>query len=551
MTKEKTDGIFSRFATLSLTAFFTVFLACGSSIREPNLPLKRDAAVSTRGMIVSAHPVASKAGVQILENGGNAFDAALAVAFTLGVVEPHASGIGGGGVFLGYQSRSEKFTFINFRCETYSATSKVSYGKNFDVTSAPAFIIPGALAGYHAIHKRLGKLDREKIMKPAIAIAEGGFKVYPLLARVILDHEHDLDKNGGGDGVFLKNGLTLKTGDKIQNASLVSVLKSIKDEGWLSFYRDSALRRKFLQYLTAIGSPISGQDLEKYEALTGEPLLYDTGRYRIASAPPPFSGISVIQIMKSWFSLTNSSSRITAGEYTDMLQAMIKAFEFREKYFGDPRYTDIPDWNESFGTGSAPSGNLSSPEHDSTSHIVAADSDGNFVSMTVTLGDFFGSGYVFSGIPLNNQIYDFAYDAGSPNAIGPRKRPVSSMCPTYFFLKDQTRPVLVVGSPGGRRIPAAVAEVAYRYLKKNAHIQNANDAPRFFADLKKKIVYFEGEVPYSDILPSQIRTKLRGFRVEQKGENDLYFGGLQGLAREGDTLVGSSDPRRAGAPAGL
>lgn len=484
------------------------------------------------GMVVSVHHLASDAGVEILQAGGNAVDAAVATGFALAVVHPIAGNLGGGG-FLLLRTRDGKSTFIDFREKAPLAATETMYQDAHGNVIPDASVIgyrsiatPGSVAGLAYAEKKYGKLGLKRVMEPAIKLARDGFVLTPEEAHELTDP--DLAKFPASRLLFQRNGSYYRGGDTFQQPELARTLERIAADP--SDLYHGKLAHELVDDLKKGGALITLQDLAQYNVVERAPVIGTFHNYSIISAPLPSSGgivlVSALNILES-FDLASLGDR-SAGWIHLITEAYRRAFMDRAEYMGDPDYNSIPAaeliakkydeaWRSSILPDKAtPSASLKRPEgflppppasaghpHESpdTTHYSVVDAEGNAVSVTTTLNDGFGSHVTAGslGFLLNDEMDDFSAKAGVPNmygliqgpanAIAPGKRPLSAMTPTIVLENGKLRYVL--GSPGGPRIITTVANIFLSASQGGLNIQEAVDAPRFHHQYLPDKLYLE------------------------------------------------------------
>ncbi len=533
--------------------------------------------------MAAANPLAAEAGASVLRDGGNAVDAAIATAFTLNVVEPHASGIGGGGFMLIYLADSNEVHVIDYRETAPSALTEDVYTRNGEPSSrgmiydGKAIGTPGMTRGLLHSHDRFGKLSRQRLLEPAIRYAENGYEVSSVLAGHIEARLNRFKENPTGAAIFLNEDLSpLAEGTILKQPGLGSVLKRIAEEGETGVY-NSKTAGAIAAEVRARGGVMTANDILSYEPQEREPITASYRGYDIVTIGPPSSGgLLVVQALSI---LDQFDLSIYTSESPEYLALLVKALEAAQKstdeFVADPDFTDVPiakllseDWRDNHvskisqaisiddNLAMAHDGMRTIPptkEHvGNTTHLSVIDRNGNMVALTQTINYFFGSGVVIPelGIIMNNEISDFTVEKDSVNLPAPGKRPRSSISPV-IVMKDG-KPVAAIGSPGGRRIPAAMVQILVSCIDFNESIQDAIDAPRLYVDSTQTRVAYEPRYPAGAVEAlSQILAQEKEWGFERRGEMDMYFGGAQGIwVREtetGPTIEGAADPRRNGA----
>lgn len=542
-------------------------MAAGDDVRVP-----RDCE-ATRGMVASAHPLASAAGVEVLKAGGNAVDAAVAAALALNVVEPHCSGIGGGGFAVLHlaDGRDEVMEFrerapAEVRLEHYFEAG--SFRRDWTELGGRAVATPGAVRGFFDLLHKYGAKDFAFVAQAAIRLASEGFPVTENLAKVIAEKAEILARNDAAARIYLNQGVPWKQDEILRNPDLAGTLSRLSSEGPDLFYRGE-IAHAIVGAVTSDGGVLALSDLEAYRSNVLSPLKGAYRGYEIVSMPPPSSGgACLIQVLRmlEYYDLS-MDSQDTPGAVHRLAEALKLAFADRERFMADPEFVRVPlDWllsdahsaelrsridPERAGLTIQSSTPSEWSESWNTTHISVVDRWGSAVSMTLTINHWFGSGMVVPGYGflLNDEMADFTFEAESPNRPEGRKRPLSSMTPT-IVLKDDL-PFLVIGSPGATRIITAVAQIVVNIIDHGMDIDEAIEAPRFHAMTEKgeaSSLYMESRFPSETVEG----LRARGHRVEIKGAYDPYFGGAQGvLIRPGEKrLRGGADSRRDSACAG-
>jgi gamma-glutamyltranspeptidase/glutathione hydrolase len=573
----------SRFAgrlTLLLMLAAGISGCAGSSelSAQPELP---------EGMVAAAHPLAAEAGAAVLRDGGNAVDAAVATAFTLNVVEPHASGIGGGGFMLLYLADSQEVHVMDYREEAPSALTESLYvtdGKwqaREMQAGGKSVAVPGMVRGVLRMHDRFGKLPRERLLQPAITHASEGFSVSSDLAGHIENNLDLLMEDELGAATFLQDGIfPLTEGTNLKQPQLASTMTRIAAEGEAAIYNPDTAENIAAE-VRRRGGVMKAEDILSYEPEEREPVRADYRGYEIVTIGAPSSGgLTVLQTLSILDHFDLSGYEADSPEY---LALLVKAFEqaqlSTDEFVADPAFTEVPtdklldeSWAEekaraisaalSIEDTLAPAGAAHSAlmvptvkEHPgNTTHFSVVDRDGNMVALTQTIDYFFGSKVIVPqyGIILNNEMADFSYETGSVNVPAPGKRPRSSISPV-LVMKDG-KPIAAIGSPGGRRIPAALVQIIVRCIDFDESLQDAIDAPRLYTDSQRERVSYEPRFTQETINQlSQILEREKVWEFEPKKELDNYFGGAQGIwirsTPQGPKLEGGADPRRNGAVA--
>ncbi|MDD4212457.1 MAG: gamma-glutamyltransferase [Bacilli bacterium] len=557
-------------------------------------------AIGTNGMVAAANPYAAKAGLDILKAGGNAFDAIVAISFALGVCEPNASGLGGGGIMLGYEASTGKYLSYNFREFVPAAgVSSAFTNGDADLDDGPkASGVPTQVDGLLTILENHGLKSRAEVMKGAIDYAENGVKVTPELANAISDQFYKLMRYGTRDEtipVYTSDGITpLQAGDLMVQENLAKALKLIRDQGRDGFYK-GVVAQAIIDTFEAQGGLITQADLDKANGYTkvATPTQGSYKGYDIVSVNTPSSGgiilIETLNMLEHYGNLVDLGHN--SPEYINVLAtAMQLAYGDKRKYVADAEYVNVPlagllskdfaaerfDQYYNVGTAFSPASSSSTgvygnpwnymptapvdydvadaEEHYSTTSFSVIDKDGNIASITQTINYFFGNGVVIEGygIHMNNQLSGFSLSSSSASYVEPGKQPVSHIMPT-IIMKDGD-PVATLGSPGSMRIPSAVIQVVVNMLDFGMNIQEAIEAPRFFCYAKSSDEPSDTEklLDVEKGIPEATRTalELMGYDVAVHGAKDvdLFFGGVQGITIDYLTgnIHGGADRRRDG-----
>jgi gamma-glutamyltranspeptidase / glutathione hydrolase len=527
-------------------------------------------------MVAAGHPDAAKIGIQILENGGNAVDAAVAMAFAIGVVEPYASGLGGGGGMLIYLKDKNQFHYLDYYVQSpqkYDST----YSRDDGIADARAICIPGTPSGLITAVEKFGNLTLGEVLKPAIDIAEKGTVVNQVFYNAIVEKLDVIMTFPETQSIFFsQEGLPVEKGGKIDNPQLSNVLIELKNNGADYFY-GGQFAKNAATTIKKYGGSVTFEDFDNYETLLKEPLSINYRGFQIFSAPPPQSGLTLLEILNILENVPQKRLR----EYSKnafsthvLTEAIKRADTDRFHYVGDPRFIDVPlntllnkdyarqrfDDIDLFKVKYAknidiPVGNpkifeeerlKSAEEGQHTTQISVVDKKGNAVSLTQTLGLFFGSGVSSDGVLFNSSMSIF-YDFDSPNCVDSGKRPLSTICPTIIMKDNQLYAVL--GTPGGPNIFNTMAEVISHLIDLNSSPITAVDAPRFSPRISRKNVNFEGRFSKT-VLDS---LKEMGHKVNVTEDYQIYLGGVQLIYYDVNTnsYIGVSDPRRAGTALGL
>lgn len=526
-----------------------------------------------KAAIASAYPLASEAGFEILELGGNAFDAAVAVSAALSVVEPRGSGLGGGGFYLLHRASDGVEVLIDAReIAPAAATRDMFLGPDgqpvagLSTASALAGGIPGEAAAFAHLAEKYGRLSLEQSLQPAIRLAREGFPVYPRLHDDIGRKQKAFQRSADARRIFLPDGAPPPVGYVLRQRDLARSYELLAAKGPDEFYR-GAFARKLVGGVRKLGGIWSEQDLAGYELVERKPLVGEYRGLRIVTAPPPSSGgvalLNALNILGGyeldWLASVDRKHLI--------IESLRRVHRDRAEYLGDPAFVAIPLdrlLSPHYAAGqrtairldrATPSAALPGYIGDtssgaSTTHFSVLDREGNRVAATITLNAWFGTGLVIpgTGILLNNQMDDFSVKPGVPNmyelvgaeanAVAPSKRPLSSMTPTFI---ESPRGVAILGSPGGSFIPTMVLLGTLSWIG-GADANAIVAAPRFHHQYQPDAVFAE-----PDALSEAEREALAQ-RGHQFRPWPATIGNMQVVTwdYEGDRVVAGSDPRAAG-----
>ena len=526
--------------------------------------------IAHNGMVATEQHLASAIGLDILKKGGNAVDAAVGIGFALAVALPNAGNLGGGGFMMVHDKDSDQTIALDFREMAPAKASRDMYldeqgnvagGRSLYTHLAVG--VPGTVAGMEHALKKWGSMPLEQVIQPAIDLAENGYIVSNALAENLAATKESLGKWDTTKAIFFKEGEPLKAGDLLAQKDLAASMRLIAKEGAAAFYQ-GAIADQIVEEMAKHDGLITKEDLANYKVVEREPVKGTYRGYEVVSMPPPSSGgIHVIQILNMLEGQNlNEMGHNSAKAVTLMAESMKRAYADRSEYLGDPDFTKVPQkgltskgYANSLVAGMpldkvTPAreilpGKPQPYESDQTTHYSVVDKNGNAVAVTYTLNLNFGSGIVAgnSGILLNNEMDDFSAKPGVPNAfgliggdanaVGPGKRPLSSMTPT-LVLKDG-KPWLVTGSPGGARIITTVLQTIVNSIDFGMNPAEAASAPRFHHQwLPDELRIEKGFSPDTLAL-----LKEKGYAIALKPA----MGRTQTIQVRDNVLYGYSDPR--------
>ncbi len=543
--------------------------AIGLATAQVPLNLYGRAAEGANGVVAAAKPETSQVGIDILKAGGNAVDAAVAVGFAQGVLEPNANGVGGGGFMIIKMADMKEAVVIDFREAAPGASKPTMYlGADGKVVPKSTYEgglsvgVPGDAMGLlYALDKfGSGKLTRTQVIQPAIDWAEKGIPVTVNLAGIIKDNFDKLVKYEEGAKIYLDAGLPYEIGDSIKLTEYAGTLRAIQKQGADAIYK-GPIAEKIVAEVQKRGGIMSMEDLANYRVKIRHPVVGTYRGYTVLSVPPASSGgthlIQMLNIMENFNpAKSGEGTPATAHLWAETFKL---AFADRSKYMGDTDFVKVPlagltskDYAKTLAAkidpakpmASATAGDPSKYESGSTTHFSVMDKAGNMVAVTKTINYFFGSGVVVpgTGIIMNDEMDDFVPTAGSVNSVEPGKRPLSSMSPT-LVLDPMGRSFMTLGSPGATRIFPTVAQVISNVIDHGMSIQQAIMAPRLF-QMASGALNMEGR--YS--INSYEALKKLGHTITLKLDYDPYFGGVHAILYDYNKgiLYGGADPRRDG-----
>ena len=508
--------------------FLILFLAQTVSAQFTDISIVKEVKAKEKGLVVSAHPLASEAGAQILKKGGNAFDAAIATQFALAVVYPQAGNIGGGGFLVGYTKDGKKIA-LDYRETAPKNASRDMYldekGKaNTDLSQNGrlAVGVPGSVSGMFYTHQKFGKLPMAVLIQPAIDLAQKGFAITEREANLLNDTREDFLKHNSHPTAFIKD-IPWKKGDILVQKELAQTLKLIQKQGEKAFYEGKNAQLLVAEMKRGNGI-ISLEDLKNYKTKERKALQFDYKNHKIISMPLPSSGgILLAQMLKmSSFENLEKYPQNSPEAVQVMVEAERRAFADRAEFMGDPDFIEDKTqmliseeylknrWkNFSFekATPSAKVGKIIAQPKESTetTHISIIDKFGNAVAVTTTLNGLYGSKVVVKGggYFLNNEMDDFSVKPGVPNMFGavggeankiePNKRMLSSMTPT-IVLKNG-KPYIVVGTPGGTTIPTSVYQSIVNVIDFKMTPSSAVNSAKFHHQWLPEVVFVEKNFP--------------------------------------------------------
>ena len=577
----------SRFSMIfAVTLLTVVTLSQGvlASSFEPDYGTENNIATGNDGMVVSAHPLASEVGLDILNSGGNAVDAAIAMQYALTVTEPMMSGIGGGGFMMVYDAATGETKIINSR-ERAPAGADPEMFLNDDgepmefqdrVIHGNSVGVPGTAKGLERSHEMWGTMAMHDLIAPAVALAEEGFPIDDFLERQIGEHAEKLERSAAGE-VFFNDGAPLVEGDMLVQGDLANTLRMISEQGTDVLYHGE-IAEAVADTVQEFEGSLAVEDMQNYDVTVDEPVWGQYKDYDIATMPPPSSGgIFLLQMLGILDGFDLGQYDIKSVEkYHLLAETMHLAYADRAEYAGDPEFVDVPvegllhpDYiaerrnliSLDSVIGEPEAGDVTPYQEDferkgaveqpddkvdgQTTHYSVIDSHGNVVSYTTTIEQVFGSGIMVPeyGFLLNNELTDFDAEPGGANEVQPNKRPLSSMTPTIVF--NDGLPVLTVGSPGGQTIITSVLQTILNTYEYGLPLEEALNEPRIFTNNPDNYSHEEG-IPEEVI--QQLNDMGHGFTDEPSpigNVNSIMFNPEDG------TYTGATDENRNGAAFGF
>lgn len=565
-------------AATGSSIYLSLSILIGPSIAAPPLVQGRS------GIVTSAHPDATQVGLEILKQGGNAVDAAVATAMAISVVEPFSAGIGGGGFLLLRVGETNQIVALDFRERAPLKANSRLYldekGKvipRASIDGHRAVAVPGTVAGLQAVHQKYGRLSWQTLLEPAIQLAEEGFVVSDRTARIITLRQEALAANPAARKIFLPTGQPLAVGSRLVQKDLANTLRLLAQDPQ-AFYSGS-VALAIARDMQKNEGLVSLLDLKTYTPIWRDPLCGEFRQMQVCSMPPPSSGgVHLIQILNL---LALGQPFPAASNHPDYLHALIEAMKIayadRAEYLGDADFVEVPvqeltspqyaqrRFREINPNQARPAERVKAmntqtlkrlqKESNDTSHLNVVDRDRNAVSLTFTLNLGFGAGVVVpgTGIVLNNEMDDFATAPGVPNAFGlvgnsqnaiaPGKKPLSSMSPTIVTEAGQLR--LIVGAAGGSTIITTVLQLMMNVLVFEQDVATAIQAPKVHHQWRPLPLRIEERVQFPKATVANLQQ--RGHQIQMRS----HWGNANLIeVTPKDELLGAADPRGEGAALG-
>ena len=526
----QSKAIISKNLYFSCLLFITLSLSSSEPIAYLNTlgyePAQKEMAYGDNGMVTTQHFLATSVGEKILNKGGNAYDASIAIAFTLAVVLPRAGNIGGGGFMVMYDKDTSKAYSIDYREKAPEKSFRDMYlnedgsfnNQNLSTFGYLSSGVPGTVAGLWEVHQKFGSLPWNYLLEDAIFYAENGFNISSYMADVLYNYNEKMSFFPETKKIFQADFPDFKN-KKFLQKDLAKTLRIISLKGKDGFYKGD-IAKKISEDMRANGGLITINDLKNYNPVWREPLVSSYRNNQIITMPPPSSGgVHIIQMLNILEKYNLNEFEHNSSDYINLLSEVMKyAYADRSKYLGDPDFYDVPvkkitsnqyanqifkEINLGMSKSSSdihPGMYLNNESHETT-HFSVADIKGNIVSSTYTLNSTFGSGVVIrgTGILMNNEMDDFSAAPGIPNQFGllgaeaneivPMKRPLSSMTPTIVMKEDEL--FFTTGSPGGSRIISAVLQSILNIVDFDMNLEKATFAKRIHHQWQPDILEIE------------------------------------------------------------
>ncbi len=541
--------------------------------------------VAQHGVVASAHPLASEAGLSVLREGGNAVDAAVATAFAIGVVEPEMSGLGGSGAMLVWTQREGQVNDLDFYASQPIASFRAAHVAGRDSTAPLRVVgVPGLVAGLLTAQQRFGRLTRAQVMAPAIRLAEEGFPMYPVLRSMIVRDSAGLARDSVAESLYLPGGHPLDLGEHFVNPTLARALRQIAADGPRAYYQGQ-IARDIVARMNRGGHPVRLEDFGRYQPQWKRPLCTSYNGRILLSAAPPEGGMQVLATVKLLDPATAVGDGLPSGTARafDLFASALRVGQTVNRANGDPRWKPVPargtisdaftqQLRADVGTGHAPDSIAPADAHPfdadpspaacapydpygaattapaaprsdddpsggETTHISVVDGDGNAVAVTVTNSSVFGSGAAVDGFVLNNSGATVTQaDLDRPDGPAWLTR-ITTIAPTIVLRDGSVE--MVVGAPGGGLIPLAIAQTMWYVLDYGLDPLAAVRMPRISPSARSPVVAVE-----SGIDPTVLAgARAMGYAPVPPG---FEYARIYMVVRRGNVWIGVADPRHNG-----
>ncbi len=531
-------------------------------IAKMSLPVGRSPVFASGGLVATSQPLAAEAGLQMLREGGNAVDAAIATAAALSVLEPQSTGAGGDMFMLYWDAGAKELLGLNGSGKSPSNATLSRYREfsSMPETGVYSCTVPGAVDGWFAAHERCGggKKSMSELLQPAIQYAEDGFPLSPIIGRAWANQAEKLKRCAYSRQTYLPADRPPKIGERFRNPRLGASLRTIASGGREAFY-EGPLAEEIVRYTKELGGLLDMEDFASTKCVWVEPIHANYRGYSLCEIPPPGQGVTALICLNLIGAYPLGEMRYGSVDHLHlMIEAMKLAFSDRDRYVADMDEADVPLQGllslkyaderrkriDERRAGSPEAGTLG--VWSDTVYLTTADSQGNMCSFINSLFHHFGSGVTGgeTGVMLQNRGSGFVLEEGHPNCIGPGKRPLHTIIPG--FVMKEGEPWMSFGVMGGDMQPQGHVQVLSNMVDFGMDVQAAIDAPRFRA-LGGREVAIEGGVP--ETVLEELES--RGHDVRRAGGYE-GFGGGQGIVRLDDgVFMGGSDHRRDGCAVGF
>jgi len=522
--------------------------------------VERPLITARQAVVTSDEPLASMAGMRILQEGGNGFDASVATAVALGVLDPRWSSIGGNGFATIYGSKTHQVRALNFYGSApKGATAALYQGKDYayGILSAP---VPSCLSGYEALHKAYGKLRWAKVLQPAIELAENGFVIRQGLIDYMKRHEKNLLEFPSTKRVFQPNGRWPEAGEIFRQPDLARTLREVAEHGADAFYH-GPLAARMAQFYQENGGVLSKEDLAAYQARWVTPISTTYRGYTIYTQPPSSSGIAVLEQLNMLEAYDLRALGHNSPQYLHLIgEVMRLAIADRNRFVGDPDFVKVPVerlLSKSYAAERrklvhldstipiATAGDFDEPGDKHTTHLSVVDGEDNMVALTQKLGDAFGSGVIAAdtGVLFSDEMRHLHLDPNDPSRLEPGKRSRSNQSP-LIVLKDG-KPFMTIGTPGSNGIWQRIVQVLANIIDFRMDIQAAITAPRMiYGGRAETGTEFKPVFKVEDRIPEATINALRakGYEITIVNDDDGRVNGILIDPATGFRL-GGADPR--------
>lgn len=554
-------------AQLPLIALLLFMTADGRSQEpRPTTLAGRSEVYAPRGAIATSHPLASAAGLAVLQDGGNAIDAAVTAAAVLNLVEPHMTGIGGDMFALIWSADQGRLIGLNASGRSGSLMTREALSErgheSVPITGAEPITVPGALSGWAALLERYGTLSLAEALAPAIRLATEGFPVSPIIARQWAAETEKLKADEGARATFLLDGARApEPGEWFRNPDLAATFSLIAQHGPGELYGGD-LGQRIVEHVQRLGGFLTLEDLRSHRPLWVYPISVDFRGHRVWELPPSGQGIAALEMLRILEPYDLRGMGHNSADYLHhLIEAKKLAFADLARWIGDPAHMSISTDDLLADRFIEERRRLIDPEQaaehvepgaartaSETIYLSVADVHGNMVSFINSIYWEFGSGVVVpgTGLALQNRGAGFIMEAGLPNSVGPRKRPFHTIIPGFLTRPgpgDKEEPVLSFGVMGGSMQPQGHVQLLLNVLVFDMDLQQAVDAPRFRHLDGRRVAL---EAPISD----DVRSALAALGHEIAEEDLVAFGGAQVVMRLQHGWVAASDPRKDGMAVG-